>query len=79
MCGRSVVLRSRVQLDRAIRELAQEVVWVTGIRPKDAVRIATVLTAEVEQLYAFDGPLIAKSGQLGDTPHRAVDDRPRRV
>jgi len=32
MCGRSVVLRSRVQLDRAIRELAQEVVWVTGDR-----------------------------------------------
>jgi predicted nucleic acid-binding protein len=54
------------ELDRTLAELAQDVVWDHGIAPKDAVHVATAMNAEVEQLDTFDGPLIAKSGMLGD-------------
>ena len=59
-----------VQLDRAVGEEAHEVGWTHGIRPKDAVHVATALRAAVEQLDTFDGPLIEKSGQLGNPPLR---------
>lgn len=57
-----------IHLDRAIGELAQEVVWEHGIRPKDAVHVATALKAGVEQLDTFDQGLQRASGTLGHPP-----------
>jgi predicted nucleic acid-binding protein len=54
-----------VQLDRAVGEFAQEVVWKNGIRPKDAVHVASALRSDVVSLDTFDGPLQAKAGELG--------------
>lgn len=53
------------ELDRAIAEEAQEVVWKHGVRPKDAVHVATALRSTVEQLDTFDGDLIGLSGKIG--------------
>lgn len=63
--NRWIILR---ELDRATAERAQEVVWEHGVKPKDAVHVATALDAEVEQLDTFDEPLIALSGKIGNPP-----------
>ena len=59
-------------LDRTIAESAQDVVWNQGVKPKDAVHVATALAASgvagIEQLDTFDGNLIALSGQMGNPP-----------
>lgn len=57
-----------VQLDRSTAELAQEVVWEHGVRPKDAVHVATALKTQVEQLDTFDRALQRKSGEVGTPP-----------
>jgi hypothetical protein len=54
------------QLDRAVGELTQDVVWEHGLRSKDAVDVATALKVEVDQLDTFRSPLSEKSGQLGN-------------
>lgn len=50
------------QLDRAIAEKAQEVVWDHGVRPRDAVHVATAMDAGVTCLDTFDGTLLGLSG-----------------
>lgn len=50
---------------RTISETAQDVVWDHGIKPKDAIHVATALDAKVTVLETFDLGLIAKSGILG--------------
>ncbi len=39
-----------------------------GIRPKDAVHVASALAAGVETLNTFDNGLISKSGAIGKPP-----------
>jgi len=56
------------ELDRAIAEEAQEVVWKHSVRPKDAVHVATALRSTVEQLDTFDADLIGLSGKIGSPP-----------
>jgi predicted nucleic acid-binding protein len=57
-------------VDRQIAELAQDVVWDYEVNPKDAIHVATAMTAGqrvgIEQFDTFDGPLIAKSGKIGN-------------
>jgi predicted nucleic acid-binding protein len=55
-------------LDRKIAEASQDVVWDYGVKPKDAVHVATAIDAKVTCLETFDGPLIAKSGAIGTPP-----------
>ena len=50
---------------RGVSELAQDVVWDHGIKPKDAVHVATALEAKVLALETFDAELIKKSGVRG--------------
>jgi predicted nucleic acid-binding protein len=52
---------------RSISESAQDVVWDHGIRPKDAIHVATALDAKVLVLETFDAGLISKSGTVGLT------------
>jgi predicted nucleic acid-binding protein len=52
-----------VNVDRATAERSQSLVWADGIRPKDAIHVATALKYQCDVLETFDGGLIGKSGQ----------------
>jgi predicted nucleic acid-binding protein len=60
---------SLYEVDRTIAEKAQDVVWNHGVRPKDAIHVATALstatTITIEQFDTFDTGLIALNGQIG--------------
>jgi predicted nucleic acid-binding protein len=51
---------------RSISESAQDLVWTQGIRPKDAIHVATALDADVAALETFDDQLIGKTGTIGN-------------
>ena len=59
-------------VDRTVAEKAQDVLWDHGVKPKDAIHVATaLLTAQniaIEQLDTFDEPLVQRSGQVGGEP-----------
>jgi predicted nucleic acid-binding protein len=50
---------------RNTSELAQDVVWDHGIRPKDAIHVATAIEAKIGIIETFDEPFIKKSGMIG--------------
>lgn len=41
-------------------------VWDHGIEPKDALHVATALSAKVDVFNTFDRPLIGKNLTIGD-------------
>jgi len=49
-------------LDRKLAEAAQNLVWNQGIKPKDAIRVATAIHLKADVLETFDQDLIGKSG-----------------
>jgi predicted nucleic acid-binding protein len=51
---------------RTVSESAQDLVWTQGIRPKDAIHVATALDIGVVALETFDGDLLKKSGIIGN-------------
>jgi predicted nucleic acid-binding protein len=53
---------------RRIAESARDLVWDTGIHPKDAIHVATALEARLSLMNTFDGDLIKKSAQIGHPP-----------
>ncbi|MEM1285390.1 MAG: type II toxin-antitoxin system VapC family toxin [Pseudomonadota bacterium] len=53
-----------VNLDRRIAQRAQRLVWENGIKPKDAVHVATAFQYGCPILETFDGQLIAKAADL---------------
>ena len=53
---------------RSVSELAQDLVWDKGIKPKDAIHVATALEARAPILETFDEGLIAKSRRAGTPP-----------
>lgn len=55
-------------LTRRTAELAQSLVWSSGVYPKDAVHVATALEAETAVIHTFDERLIKKSGLVGGAP-----------
>jgi predicted nucleic acid-binding protein len=61
-------------VDRMLAEEARKLVWNQGIRPKDAIHVATAIDAEVERLETFDADLIKRSGAVGNPP--LTIDRP---
>jgi predicted nucleic acid-binding protein len=60
------------ELDRATAEAAREVVWNNGVKPKDAVHVATALLVHhqtpLDQLDTYDGDLLALSETVGLPP-----------
>jgi predicted nucleic acid-binding protein len=50
---------------RAIAESAQDCVWKRGIRPKDAIHVATAIAAKAPILETFDVGLLKQSGSVG--------------
>lgn len=57
-----------VQVDRRVAEQAQELVWSHGVRPKDAIHLASALIAKVPFFDTFDDDLLALNGKLGNNP-----------
>ena len=55
-----------VNVTRKISENAQMLVWDNGIKPKDAIHVATALHTDSEALETFDAKLIGKSGKVGN-------------
>jgi predicted nucleic acid-binding protein len=53
---------------RSVAEAAQDVVWNHGIRPKDAIHIATALDANIGILETFDELLLRSTGRIGLPP-----------
>lgn len=51
-----------VNLDRKIAEDAQLLVWDHGIKPKDAIHVATALRYDCDMLQTFDIGLLKKTG-----------------
>ncbi|MFO1090418.1 MAG: type II toxin-antitoxin system VapC family toxin [Hyphomicrobiales bacterium] len=51
---------------RRLAEDAQDLVWGNGIKPKDAIHVATALHLKVDALETFDADMIKKSGKVGD-------------
>ncbi|MFH1158107.1 MAG: type II toxin-antitoxin system VapC family toxin [Pseudomonadota bacterium] len=64
-----------INLDRKIAENARDLVWDSGIDPKDAVHVATALKLGLNMMHTFDADLIKKTGTLG-TP-RLIIEQPR--
>ncbi len=55
-------------LSRKLSEDAQVHVWEHGIKPKDAIHVATAIHLGVTALETFDRDLISKSGKVGNSP-----------
>lgn len=76
---RAFFARSYLQIrevDRRIAELAQDIVWEHGVRPKDAIHVATAVDVlrtigkDFQQFDTFDDELIKHTGRIGDPPLR---------
>lgn len=61
-----------VDVTRRVAELAQDVVWERGVKPKDAVHVATALIAGAQFFDTFDDGLRRLSGTLGGSPALAI-------
>ena len=51
-----------IPLVRPIAELARDLVWDSGISPKDAVHVASAIKAEISLMNTFDTDLMKRSG-----------------
>lgn len=51
---------------RFVAEKARDVVWDYGVKPKDAIHVATAVVARLPVINTFDEKLIGLSGKLGD-------------
>lgn len=63
-----------VELNRWIAMGARELVWNYGVRPKDAIHVASALQARVPMLHTFDRGLIDLSGTLGGNPTLRIEE-----
>jgi predicted nucleic acid-binding protein len=61
MTGPHLVL---IDVTRLIGELAREIIWEHGVRPADAVHIASALYAQVDVLQTTDDRLLRRNGQI---------------
>ena len=55
-----------VSVTRRLAEHSRELVWDYGIKPKDALHVATAIHARTTLLNTFDQGLISKSGNIGN-------------
>lgn len=57
-----IIVRS---VTRRTSENARKYVWEHGVKPKDAIHIATAIEAGLDDLHTFDGDFIKQSGKHG--------------
>ena len=65
-----------VNVSRPVAELARDLVWERGIKPKDAVHVACALVVDAPILETFDKPLIRKSQKVGGDPPTIIREPP---
>ena len=65
-----------VNVSREVAELARDLVWDHGVKPKDAVHVASALVAQAPIFETFDKPLIRKSKTLGGNPPMVIREPP---
>lgn len=53
-------------VDRVIAESARQLIWKHGVRPKDAIHVATALELSISVLDTFDRDLHKLNGKLGN-------------
>ena len=47
-------------VNRRLAEIAQELVWEHGVKPKDGVHVATAMVYGIQTFYTYDTDLIGK-------------------
>lgn len=57
-----------VNVDRDVAEKAQSYFWDFGVRPKDAIHVASAIHASAPVLETYDDALIDLSEKLGGSP-----------
>jgi len=65
-----------VNVSRQVAELARDLVWAGGIKPKDAVHVACALSIDAPIFETFDRPLIRKSKKVGGSPPLIIREPP---
>ncbi len=60
---------------RNVAEKARDIVWDNGVRPKDAIHVATALYCKLALMNTFDTKLLNKTGTIGNPPLRI--EKPR--
>lgn len=63
--------RSYIRLRNVTRvtsESAQDLVWDSNVKPKDAIHLATAIEAKADAVETFDDGLLKKSRKMGDPP-----------
>ncbi len=55
-------------ITRRTAERARNLVWDSGIDPKDALHVAAALEAGLQMFHTFDGGLLKKSEKVGGNP-----------
>jgi predicted nucleic acid-binding protein len=60
---------------REVAELARDLVWDRGIKPKDAVHVASAMAAGCTIFETYDNPLIRKGKKIKDIEFRAPPQR----
>lgn len=57
-----------VELSRVTARRARQLVWEQGIRPKDAIHVASALEAHCPVMHTNDTALLKRSTQVGGQP-----------
>ena len=57
-----------IVLDRVVGEIAGDIARKHGIKPQDAVHLASALCWEAEVVHTWDDQLVSKSGIIGTSP-----------
>jgi predicted nucleic acid-binding protein len=60
---------------REIAELSRELVWDKGIKPKDAIHVASAISANVTVFETYDGPLRRKGNKVTNIKFREPPPR----
>jgi predicted nucleic acid-binding protein len=59
------------EVDRFIAEQARDLIWAHGLKPYDAIHLATALNLKLSVMDTFDGDLIKLTSKLGN-PRLAI-------
>jgi hypothetical protein len=62
---------------REVAEASRDLVWDFGIKPKDALHVASAIAANVGVFETFDAPLIRKGKKVASIEFRQPPARPQ--
>lgn len=62
-------------VDRQIGNMARQVARQTGLKPPDAIHVATALRIEAKVLHTYDRKMLSQNAQLGFPPLQIEEPR----